>query len=114
MTVFSWNFGDPDVADINEFSDVVTRLPWSFHGTRQDASDPPQDVVVTRCGVLEMEPPETGSAFVPFADLTVEEIEAWASSGLPVDAFKMAIEAELDAIMAPRACKPLPWTEDAS
>lgn len=102
MTVWTWKFFDALVANEGGLTDVLKELNYVIRGTRGEGETSKAFEVGGRTGLGAPDPEN----FIPFANLTEEEVASFVGSVVNVDAIKAQIDKWFD---AEANIKPLPF-----
>lgn len=106
MTTFIWNISQLNSApEEGSYTDVVLVAHWSCSG--YDNSNYKGYVY----GSCSFPSPESGGTFIPYADLTQDDVLSWCwANGVNKDATETAVQQQIDyQINPPVVTLPLPW-----
>jgi len=104
MTTFTWNVSQLDCyPQADNQTDVVFNIHWRCTGT---------DGTYTGTVYSTASVPAPTGTFVPYADLTQEQVLGWIwANGVDQASTEAAVQAQIDAqINPPVVTPPLPWT----
>ena len=90
---YTWNVSTVDVKEIDGNADTVFNVHWKLTGT-----DDANDESATVYGSIGLDT-EDLSDFIPFADLTVSDVQGWVEAALGADEVT-TLKAGLDAQIA--------------
>ncbi len=107
-TIFTWNLETMEVApEENGLTDVVKLLHW--HLSAYDGVNSVSDYSTVRFGAAD---PDN---FIPFEDLTEEEVLGWLEASINVTQIKAELQQKLiDLAVPPLVYKRAPWAPDIS
>ena len=94
---YNWKINQLDAKiHENDLDNVIYTIHWSYMAT-DDSEDP---ITVNSIGTLGItyNPEDT---FIPYADLTKEDVEAWLEAGLDVDSMKLNLDNQIELIKNP-------------
>ena len=107
-TVFKWTISQLNCAVESEgLPNVINMIYWIYNATQVDGD---KVWLAEYCGVSFVEQPNPQN-FIPYEDVTEEEVIGWLEEILPVDGMQLALEnkiAELK-INPIEVTLPLPW-----
>jgi hypothetical protein len=75
----------------DELDEVIYTVHWTFMAT-DDSEEP---ITVSSIGTLDVTYDPEGD-FIPYADLTKEDVVSWLEAGLDVDAMKQGLDKQID------------------
>jgi hypothetical protein len=103
MTNYNWIIG-PFECILNQdgLEKVITTVHWRLRGVFED-------VTAEVYGAQRLEQPNT-EAFIPYTDLSQEQVEGWLEAVLNVDELKEKIDLQISAVKNPiSATLTAPW-----
>ena len=94
---YTWKINQLD-AKINEdgLENVIYTIHWSYFAT----DDSEQPIQVSLIGTLSVKYNE-GDPFIPYADLTKDEVIGWLDAGLDVEGMKINLDNQIELIKNP-------------
>ena len=94
---YTWLINSLD-AKIHEegLDNVIYNVHWRYIGT-DDSIEP---IIASRIGVLSVKY-KSGDPFIPYADLTKDEVIGWLVAGLDVDQLKILLDKDIELIKHP-------------
>ena len=104
MINYNWTIG-PFECTLNQdgLEKVITKVVWELRGTDEDG------VRGERYGIQPVGQPDP-EAFIPFSELTKEQVQGWLETLINVNEMKTDIDSQITAIKAPVvATLPAPW-----
>jgi hypothetical protein len=104
MTTFTWNISQLDCKpETAEGADYVVTAHWNLSGVNGDYTGS----VYGTCSF----PVVQGESFVPYADLTQDQVLSWCwANGVDKDSAEAAVQQQIDnQINPPIVSPPLPW-----
>lgn len=95
--IYTWKINQLD-AKINKdgLENVIYTIHWSY--TAKDELD--QSISASNIGTLSIQYNE-GDPFIPYADLTKDEVIGWLDAGLDVDIMKSNLDNQIELIKNP-------------
>ncbi len=95
---YTWNVSTVDVKEIDGNADTVFNVHWKLTGT-----DDANDESATVYGSIGLDT-EDLSDFIPFADLTVSDVQGWVETAMgeeEVQAKKDGLDAQIAELVTP-------------
>ena len=108
-TIYSWVISSmieyPTTPD--NLTDVVFQVNWRRNATEVVGE---QTYFTDTFGALSVPAPEPAD-FIPYADLTEDDVIGWLDAGLDVAAIDAGLQQQIDLLINPtQVSLPLPWT----
>jgi hypothetical protein len=95
MITYTWNFPAFDCrVDEDGMQDVVTTVHWIYIGTNEDG------IIASVYGAQAVGTP-TPNAFIPYPDLTEDEVIGWMEETMDVEALQLNIAEQIELIINP-------------
>jgi hypothetical protein len=95
MITYTWNFPAFDCrVDEGGLMDVVTTVHWIYIGTNEDG------ITASVYGSQAVGTP-TPEAFIPYPDLTEDEVIGWMEETMDVEALQLNIAEQIELIINP-------------
>ena len=108
MTQFTWVINQLNCLVSSEgLQDVINVIHYSYFAT--DVDETGKEWVASMYGTANVEQPNPQN-FIPYADVTEQEVINWLEQILPVDIMKTALENNIALQITPvEITLPLPW-----
>jgi len=89
---YSWIISalDAKIKDDN-LENVIYNIHWRYYASNGEV----EPITATRIGVLNVKYKE-GNPFIPYDDLTKNEVIAWLDAGLDVDNLKIQLDKDIE------------------
>lgn len=109
MAQFTWVINQLNCLISSEgLQDVINVIHWTYVAT--DTDDTGKEWVASVYGTANVEQPNPQN-FIPYEDVTYEEVCGWLEQVLPVDDMKASLEANIYNQQNPTEITlPLPWS----
>jgi hypothetical protein len=108
MTRFTWVINQLNCLISSEgLQDVINVIHWTYVATETD--DTGKEWIASMYGTANVEQPNPQN-FIPYEDVTYEEVCGWLDQVLPTDDMKASLEANIYNQQHPtEVTLPLPW-----
>jgi hypothetical protein len=89
---YNWKINqlDAKIKDGN-LENVIYNVHWRYYASDGEV----EPITATRIGVLNVKYKE-GEPFIPYSDLTKDNVIAWLESGIDVDELKKALDKDIE------------------
>ena len=107
-TNFEWVIAQLNCAvEAEGLSDVINVIHWRYNATQVDGDKTYFADIYGSSGVAQPNPEN----FIPYADVTEQEVIGWLEQILPVEDMQLSLEANIALQINPvEVTLPLPWT----